>query len=221
MVIPTLNEAPRIEALVGWAVEQGMECIVSDGGSTDETVALAEGAGAKVLQGARGRGAQLAAGAEVAQGEVLWFVHADTLPPADALERMERALDGRTTCYGAFVITTQGEGRRPWLAPWLGWADRRSRRTRWPYGDQAVFATRRAYTLAGGFRPQPLMEDIDLSQRLHRVAPYVRIDAPVRVSGRRFEARPVYYALLMAVFPWLYRFGVSPQWLARWYHPER
>jgi hypothetical protein len=105
------------------------------------------------------------------------------------------------------------------LAPLLHLADVRSRYTRLPYGDQALFVRADAFRAAGGFPAQPLMEDLELARRLWRLGRIRTARACVRVSGRRFLARPLFYAALANVFPLLYRAGVRPETLARlWQH---
>ena len=96
-------------------------------------------------------------------------------------------------------------------------ADLRSRYTKRPYGDQAMFVRRQAFDVVGGFASLPLMEDIDLARRLARIGRIARVPARVLVSGRRFYARPVFSFAVMNVFPLLFRLGVSAQRLATLY----
>ena len=108
-----------------------------------------------------------------------------------------------------------------WLAPLLHLADIRSRITRFPYGDQAIFMRREAFARAGGFPDQPLMEDLELSRRLRRLGRVVTVPAVVRVSGRRFLDRPIHSTLINRVLPILYRLGVPPRVLAQLYGDVR
>src|SRR5262249_6129175 len=112
---------------------------------------------------------------------------------------------------GAFRVRTHAAGGRNWLGPLLRLADLRSRTTRFPYGDQAVFVRREAFHRAGGFPDQPLMEDVELARRLRRVGRIRIVPAEVQVSGRRFLVQPVRAVLAMRLFPTLYRLGVPPQ----------
>jgi hypothetical protein len=100
-------------------------------------------------------------------------------------------------------------------------ADLRSRYTSLPYGDQALFVRAEIFHAIGGFPEMPLMEDLELSRRLRRRGRIRTVRDCVRVSGRRFEARPLYYAFLMNVLPLLYRLGVPAAWLARTYGNPR
>jgi len=195
---------------------------VVDGGSRDDTVALARTRPVRVLESARGRAPQLNAGAAIAAGDVLLFLHADTTLPADALALVTRALDDPAAIAGAFRTWTVADPPdAPWFAPLLHLADLRSRYTSLPYGDQAMFVRAEAFRQVGGFPAQPLMEDLELSRRLRRRGRIVTVPARVRVSGRRFVARPLFHAVVMNTFPALYRLGVSPDRLAKLYRSIR
>jgi hypothetical protein len=122
---------------------------------------------------------------------------------------------------GAFRTWTVADEAPPWFAPLLHLADVRSRVTRYPYGDQALFVRAHVFRAIGGFPEIPLMEDLELSHRLWKHGRIARCPASVRVSGRRFIARPIVYTALVNVFPLLYRAGVSPRTLARLYAQVR
>ena len=196
--------------------------IVVDGGSRDNTLELARARPVRVIESARGRARQMNAGAKIATGDVLLFLHADTTLPPDALIRALAVLDKPDVIAGAFRTWTVADpGNVPWYAPFLHLADLRSRYTSLPYGDQALFVRADTFRQIGGFPDQPLMEDLELSRRLRRRGRIVTIPARVRVSGRRFVARPVFHTLIINTFPALYRFGVSPDRLARLYRSVR
>lgn len=225
VVVPVLNEEARIgehlDAL--GAIDDDLhEIIVVDGDSTDRTadVARARG-GATVLSARRGRASQMNAGAEIATGDVLLFLHADVYLPPDAVHWIATALADPAVVAGAFRTWTVVEGRRSWLGPLLHLADLRSRYSSLPYGDQALFVRAEVFRRLGGFRNQPLMEDIELSRRLRDVGQIRTVPASVRVSGRRFLARPAYYALVVNVFPLLYRLGMPLRVLASLYGNPR
>jgi rSAM/selenodomain-associated transferase 2 len=223
IIVPVLNEEARIPAqlarLVGLSGVD--EIIVVDGGSVDRTPDLAAAAGCHLVTAPRGRGTQMNAGAVAASGDILLFLHADVTLPVDAPSLIRTALADPGVVAGAFRTRTIGEGRRTWATRWLGLADLRSRYTRLPYGDQALFVRRDAFQRVGGFPAQPLFEDLELSQRLWAVGRVQTLRAHVCVSGRRFLARPLYFAILMNVLPILYRLGVSPKALQRAYGDVR
>lgn len=220
VVMPVLDEERRIEAALA-PLDGFHEVIVADGGSSDRTVELARVGGAHVIAAPRGRGPQMNAGAAIATGDVLLFLHADTQLPRDAADHITRALAQPNVVAGAFRTWTVADEPRPWFAPLLHLADVRSRITRYPYGDQAMFVRSHVFRAAGGFPNIPLMEDLELSRRLWQHGRIERCAASVRVSGRRFIARPIMYTAMVNVFPLLHRAGVSPQRLARFYAQVR
>lgn len=225
IVMPVLDEARRIERALELLAGQGglHEVIVVDGGSTDATVARARGAGARVLEAPRGRALQMNAGAAAAGGDVLLFLHADTVLPPDAASRVARALLPPDVVAGAFPTRTvhDGDGPAPWYAPLFRLADLRTAAGRLPYGDHALFVRTEVFRRLGGYPPVELMEDLELASRLRREGRIAWTDAPVQTSARRFAARPIYYFVLMNVFPLLYRAGVPPRTLARIYGEVR
>jgi rSAM/selenodomain-associated transferase 2 len=219
IVIPVLDEERRIgerlDELRGFE-----DVIVVDGGSRDRTVEVARAfQGVRVLTAPRGRALQMNHGAWRAYGDVLLFLHADVSLPPDAALQVERTLADERAVAGAFRTWHVADGGQ--TAPWLHLADVRSRYSGLPYGDQALFVRREAFWNAGGFPEQPLMEDLELSRRLRRLGRISIARACVRVSGRRFLEHPVRNALLVNSFPLLYRLGVTPATLARFYQNVR
>ena len=224
VVVPALDEERRIEpalrALV--ASRDWHEVILVDGGSRDRTVELARRvAGVQVLEAPRGRARQMNAGARAAAGDVLLFLHADVALPEDARDRVAIALADPEVVAGAFRTWTVPDEPRRWLAPLLHLGDLRSRYSGLPYGDQAVFVRAAVFQKIGGFPNQPLMEDLELARRLRRIGRLRIVPARVRVSGRRFLARPIYYFLLVNFLPLLYALGAPTGRLARLYGDPR
>jgi rSAM/selenodomain-associated transferase 2 len=212
-IIPALDEEAEIAAAVASARAAGAdEVIVADGGSADATSARARSASAdRVLMAPRGRGSQLSAGADAARGEAFWFLHADARAPAGAANALREALAAGAD-WGAFRIRHDADG---WA---IRLADRRSHRTSLPYGDQGVFCSRQAYEQVGGMPQQELMEDLEFASHLRQLfGPPARLPIELKLSARRFAARPVRSALCWWTFPALYRLGVAPARLARWY----
>lgn len=224
VVVPTLNEAQRIGPLLDRLTSMdGLgEIVVADGDSTDGTVELVRARpSVELVSAPRGRGPQLNAGAAACGGDVIWFLHADAWPPEDAAALIDRALTDPAVIAGAFRTHTTTDRPSRLMAAAVRLADLRSRYTRIPYGDQGLFVRRGAFTAVRGFPPQPLFEDVELSHRLRRLGKLKTVGASVGVSGRRFEAHPVYYFAMMNVLPVLYRLGVPPARLARVYGDVR
>jgi rSAM/selenodomain-associated transferase 2 len=217
IVMPVLDEADGIvEALAALALlrARGVEIVVSDGGSSDATVALAGPLADVVVVAPRGRGRQMNVGAAASRGDVLLFLHVDTRLPPDADALISDGL-GRTGCtWGRFDVRIAGAHR---LFPVIAAAmNLRSRITGIVTGDQAIFTTRSAF--GPGFPDLPLMEDIALTKRLKRIGPPLGIAAPVVTSGRRWEKHGVTRTILLM---WWLRFayflGANPARLARSY----
>ncbi|MDP1827805.1 MAG: TIGR04283 family arsenosugar biosynthesis glycosyltransferase [Archangium sp.] len=222
IVIPVLNEerviAQRLDELAGLDVE----LLVVDGGSTDGTRALvaARAPRVRLVDSARGRATQLNAGAQAASAPVLLFLHADVALPADALAHVERTLSDARVVAGAFRTWTVAD-RPTRLGPLLHLADVRSRYSKLPYGDQALFVRAEVFRKLGGFPLLPLMEDLAFSQLLRREGKVRIAPSSVRVSGRRFIAHPLRDTFFVNVFPALFHLGVPPAWLARLYENVR
>lgn len=218
IIMPVLDETAGIEAaLVALAPyrRRGCELIVVDGGSRDETLALASPLADRVLTAPRGRAIQMNAGASVARGDVLLFLHADTKLPANAdiLIRDGLAQSGRV--WGRFDVRFDQRGFMPLIAVMM---NLRSRLTGIATGDQAIFVTRAAFDAIDGFPRQPLMEDIALSSRIRRISRPAYIGARVTTSARRWQKQGV---LRTVVLMWrlrlAYFLGADPAQLARQY----
>lgn len=224
VIIPTLNEEARIATrLRELEHTPGLhELLVVDGGSSDRTVELARAVpGVRVLESPRGRSRQMNRGAAASGADVLLFLHADVALPLDAAAWVRRALGDPGVVAGAFRTRTVADGAPSRLAPLLRLADLRSRWSSVPYGDQALFVRAPVFRDVGGFPDLPLMEDLELSRRLGRRGRVRTVPADVRVSGRRFIARPIYYTALVNVLPLLFRLGIPLRLLARLYGAPR
>ena len=223
VILPVLDEerviGARLDELRALGVD---EIIVADGGSRDATCAIVTSSSPSVrlVSAPRGRALQMNAGAALATGDVLLFLHADVSLPADARAHIERALDSCTVVGGAFRTWTVAD-RPTRLGPLLHLADLRSRLSSLPYGDQAIFVRAPVFRAIGGFPAIPLMEDLAFSRRLRERGRVRVVPARVRVSGRRFIERPVLYTLIVNIYPTLYRLGVPPSLLARFYRAVR
>jgi len=217
VIVPTLDEA----ASLGRTLEHvrrvdGVELIVADGGSRDATREIAAQAGATVLVSDGGRAAQQNAGAAVARGRHLLFLHADTLLPDGYADPIRRTLEDPATVAGAFRFRTDGSGAVMRLVEWG--ANIRSARFQRPYGDQGLFMEKRVFDELAGFAPLPIMEDYELVGRLRRRGTVVTLSEAALTSARRWQRlgalRTTARNLVMIA---AFRAGVPPARLARFY----
>ena len=225
VVIPALNEAEGIGATLASVARQRppFEVLVADGGSTDgtpEAVARAMPE-ARVLRTGRGRAAQMNAGAAEASGEILLFLHADTHLPEGALDAAREALQADGVAGGCFMTRFAGPGAesgwmRLWESPlWMRW-------WRFAFGDRAPFCTREAFRAIGGFRAQPLFEDLDFVRDLRARGRWVFLPLAVQTSARRYGERGALVQQLRNFSLWTaWNAGVSPERLARFYPTHR
>lgn len=225
VVIPTLNAehalVPTLSALVP-AVVDGIvqEAIISDGGSTDDTYVIADAAGTHLVKAPRGRGTQLEAGAAAAKGDWLLFLHADTvLEPgwageaANFIERIETGRRPQAAAYFRFAL--DDEGFMPRLIEFL--VGLRCGLFALPYGDQGLLISRAHYQRLGGFRPLPLMEDVDLVRRLKRRELYGLKTRAVTSAKRYREDGYLARSFRNLGLTLLYLLRVPPRVLARLY----
>ena len=218
IVIPALDEEAAIGATLAALAPlraDGHELIVVDGGSRDRTAAIAIKSADAVVHSAPGRARQMNAGAAIASGDVLLFLHADTLLPPQALERVLAAVSAGAA-WGRFDVTITGRSRMlPVVAALM---NLRSRLSGIATGDQAIFVRRDVFDAAGEFPDQPLMEDIELSRRLRAWGRPACLRERVSTSGRRWEQRGIWRTiLLMWRLRWRYWRGEPAESLARAY----
>src|SRR5262245_32198314 len=220
IIVPTLNEAaimPDLAASLG-RLRGEFEAIVSDGGSSDATVEVARQCGLRVIAAERGRGRQMNAGARLAKGETLLFLHADTRLPENALELIAEATSDDEVCGGNFSIIFAGGSREARLLtgiyPFL-------RLGGMIYGDSAIFVRRGVFESLNGYRDYSIFEDCDLYRRMRRVGKFVRLNARVTTSSRRFEGRFIRTFALWSLMQALFWMRVNPNLLNRLYKPLR
>jgi len=191
VVIPTLNEAACLGATLEavFSTAPASEVIVVDGGSDDATPAIAMAAGARVLLSPeRGRAAQLNHGAAAAHGDVLLFLHADTILPVGWAAAVEGALAADAKCVGGAFRRRYVPGSR-FLRATCALATWRGRWAGWFLGDQAMFVRRLVFVELGGFARLSACEDLDLSLRLARRGQTALLGEFVLTSDRRFRRR--------------------------------
>ena len=220
-IIPVWNEdaiiARTIEHVRALGASGSAEIIVVDGDPAGITIKVARHAGVKTAISETGRGKQMNLGAALAEGEILIFLHADTLLPSDALKLIQTAMDDSSFVAGAFDLAIASE--RPVFRLIEKAASIRSRLTRIPYGDQAIFMRKRNFHDLGGFRDIPIMEDVEIMQRIKkRKGKICILREAVSTSPRRWEKEGIVYTtirnwLLLS----LYLCGVKPESLVRFY----
>ena len=214
VVIPALNEAANIAATLQ-ALPTVLETIVVDGGSTDGTAEAASAAGARVVRSGRGRARQMNAGAAVAQGDIILFLHADTRLPEYGIACVAALPDSELE-WGRFDVTL--DGGHFLFRVIETFMNARSRLTSIATGDQGIFVNRQTFESIGGFSDIPLMEDIDLSKRLRSVSRPLNVSCRVVTSARRWRDHGILRTiLLMWRLRLLYFLGVSPNRLAEAY----
>ena len=210
IIIPALDEEASIARAIRSCREAGpCEVIVVDGGSRDRTVEIARGRADAVISAPRGRATQMNAGASVAGGEVLLFLHADTLLPGGSVTAVLGALQDPAVIGGAFRVrlaASHGAGR--YVRATLGITGRmigaRGSVSRSYSGDQAIFVRAEAFRTVGGYPEIPLMEDVELSRRMRRTGKTVLLPLRVETSGQRWEA---WGPLRTVLFMWRLRIG--------------
>jgi rSAM/selenodomain-associated transferase 2 len=219
IVVPVLNEAAHLPGLLDRlaGLPGRWELVVCDGGSTDATVELAETHPARplVVRAPRGRAAQMNAGAAVASGDALLFLHADTCLPDGAYAELARALADPAVIGGNFALRFDGGDR---FSRVLGAWYALQRRAHVYYGDSAIWLRRDTFDRLGGFRPLPIMEDYDLVRRLERTGRTACLPGPAITSARRWQqlglARTIASWILIR---WLFLAGAPSTRLARLY----
>ncbi len=221
VIIPTFTEAHLINRTIDAvaAMSGRVEVIVVDGGSLDETVQVVRRLGVKTIASERGRGAQMHAGACIARGDVLWFLHADASPSPDAADRIVEALREQEVVAGYFSVLFDGAQRS---ARFLTWLYPHLRKLGLCYGDSAIFVRTATYHEVEGFRPFPIFEDLDLVRRLRKKGHVVHLPATITTSSRRFEGRNFAFTFAQwATLQVLYWLGVHPRTLGQLYAPIR
>ncbi|MEG4204742.1 TIGR04283 family arsenosugar biosynthesis glycosyltransferase [Microcoleus sp. Pol7_A1] len=221
IIIPVLNEAPTIARVISTALQaKNVEIIVADGGSSDGTADIAKSLGIRVICTARGRAVQMNAGAAAATGEILLFLHADTLLPRGYDSGAREALAKPSAVAGAFQLKI--EARRFCLRLVETGVNWRSNFLQMPYGDQAIFLKAATFDKMGGFPDLPLMEDFEFVRRLKKQGRIEIVPQPVLTSARRWQQLGVIKTTAInQIVIIAYFLGVSPDRLAFWYKGQK
>jgi rSAM/selenodomain-associated transferase 2 len=219
IIIPALNDSEQLRSTlppIQCFRDDGHEVILVDGGSGDDTAAVAAGKVDRFLTSKRGRASQMNEGARNATGEIFLFLHADTQLGEEAMEALLEQLPGSNSQWGRFDVKLSG-GRKM-LRVVETMINLRSRLSGIATGDQGIFAEREAFERAGGYPDIPLMEDIALSRALKRLSRPLCISAPLITSSRRWEERGIWRTIrLMWRLRLAYALGADPRELAKRY----
>ena len=222
IIIPVINEATYLnQTLITVKQGENLEIIVADGGSSDETVAIALTHGVKVINcEIKGRAHQMNTGAAEAQGEILLFLHGDTLLPPNYDQQIRETIANTESIAGAFSLKITGKERGlRWVEKLTNW---RSHYCSLPYGDQGIFLKTSTFRLMGGFPELPIMEDFEFMLNLRKRGKITIMPTTVLTSGRRWLKLGVFKTTIINQLVILGYFGgVNPAKLARLYHQPR
>lgn len=217
IVIPVLNEASKIAKTIAIAQSgKNVEILVVDGGSQDNTVELVQSLGLKVLFAPTGRANQMNIGAKAATGEILLFLHADTLLPNGFDRKVRRVLYQPNIIAGAFSLQIDGSLRGLRLIE-IG-VNLRSRLLSLPYGDQAIFVKAEAFKVLGGYTQLPIMEDFEFVLQLRKNGKIAIVPTPVITSSRRWQKLGVWQTTIvnqLAIAAYFLK--IPPKRIAQWY----
>ncbi|WP_013321303.1 TIGR04283 family arsenosugar biosynthesis glycosyltransferase [Gloeothece verrucosa] len=221
LIIPVLNEASTLEKTVLRLLDDTeIEIIVVDGGSQDETVKISQALGVKVFCcNQTGRAHQMNIGASTATGEILIFLHADTILPQDYKHWVKTTLSNPKIIAGAFELKIDSEKLSLRLVEAM--VNLRSRFLSLPYGDQAFFLYASVFRDMGGFANMPIMEDYEFIQRLRRKGKISIAPVSVITSDRRWRKLGVIKTTLINQLIIIgYYLGISPDRLAAFYRRQ-
>jgi rSAM/selenodomain-associated transferase 2 len=221
IIIPALNEAEFIAGTLATIPDEtGLEVIVVDGGSRDDTPGIARSQGARVILSPSGRAGQMNRGAAAAGGDILLFLHADTRLPEGFASRIRQLFEDPRVAAGAFRLGLAPPVRGSALVEKM--ANLRSSFWQLPYGDQAIFLPAGIFKELNGYKEIPLLEDVDLVRRLRRFGRIGLIPVSVLASSRRWEKLGVWKTTWINQMILLgYFLGIPPRVLARRYYRTR
>ena len=217
LIIPIRGEAPEVaERFRPFSIPGETEILIADCGDGPETTRAFARLGARIVAGPGSRGLRLDRAARESRGDVLFFVHADSRPPENALSAIAETLETGAVA-GAFSLAYENQtAALAWIA-W--WANLRSRRLGLPFGDQGLFCRREAYERSGGYPDLVICDDVDIVWRVKRAGPFAVLPEKTVTSPRRYRENGAFRQVLRNWRVLLgYFAGVSSERLERWYN---
>ncbi len=221
VVVPVLNESQCINVFLdnmkSHTAGHKVEIIVVDGAQDCGTIAAIDNSQVIRLAGPKGRAKQMNAGSAVARGDILFFLHADTILPPGSLDKISDVMKDQRYVAGAFEIEYDSSNPKLGFIAWRN--NLRCRVTRIPYGDQGIFIRKEYFDRIGGYREYDFLEDVDLMRRIKRDGGKIRIlNSQLKVSPRRWEKEGFFYCMIRnQIMITLFHFGMHPNKLARYY----
>lgn len=220
VIIPTLNEEMNIARCIESLRSEDFsgDIIVADGGSEDRTRAIARShADVIVIYTLKGRGTQMNAGSKASAGDILLFLHADTVLDEGWATELNAALDDPHVVGGAFTFSIDNPSMKYRLVE--AWVSMRCRIFKLPYGDQAIFIRKNIFQELAGYKELPLMEDVDIISRMKKLGRISILRKKAVTSGRRWVSKGLLKtAAINQMTMLMYHLGVSPERLARFYY---
>lgn len=221
VIIPTLNEALVLEKTILEISRHGPhEIIISDGGSEDDTIEIAQKFGLAVVESPPGRAVQMNTGAQLATGDILLFLHADSRVETNSYQKMIAVMGQENRVGGAFSLAIESD--KPSLKIISAFATLRAKYLNLVYGDQAIFVRTSVFHEIGGFSPLPICEDLDFYRRLMAKGPTGVLKEKTFTSARRWVTEGIFFTSLRnSVITTLFLLGFSPRILSKWYQAVR
>lgn len=221
IIIPVLDEASGIGACLETLLPYGdrLEIIVVDGGSTDETLTILANYPVKVVKSPMGRGQQMNQGAAIAGGNILLFLHSDTVLPANFVDMIDTTFTEPDMIAGAFQLHIDDpQPSLRWIEKTVQW---RSQYLSLPYGDQGIFVKTKIFRELGGYADLPIMEDYEFVHRLKKRGRIALVNAAVKTSARRWQKLGVWRTTLINQTMIIgFKLGINPNTLRHWYRQQ-
>jgi rSAM/selenodomain-associated transferase 2 len=221
VIIPTLNEESTIAAICSDLVccSKDLEIIIADGGSSDNTIAIAKRfSQTRVVCARRGRGAQMNAGAHQAGGDILLFLHADSSVSPNTIHRVEQTMKDESIYAGSFCLAFD------YHSPLLTLYSKASRINHilFTYGDQGLFIRKSHFEALGGYKNISFMEDVEIQKRIRRQGKFKKLDISIHTSARRYLSHGILkQQVINTALVILYHSGIPAPWLKHFYGDDR